>query len=230
MELLWQGAGGLADIRPALSLAADGAAPATNDDAPAQGRYPTNRWAAGEVVAEVRDVRVPADAAGTATLAVTVEGERVELGTLAIAGAAAQFELPDVAVPVAATFGDSIRLVGFDPPPASVSAAAPVPITLTWQALSGDIGASYTVFVHLLAEDGRLIAQHDGPPAGGARPTNEWLEGEYVVDAHELVWREAGYSGPARLVVGLYNPLSGARLPTADGDVFELPVTVTVSP
>lgn len=230
VELLWQGAGGLADIRPALSLAADGAAPATNDDAPAQGRYPTDRWAAGEVVAEVRDVRVPADATGTATLAVTVEGERVKLGTLAIAGAAAQFEPPDVAVAVAATFGDSIRLVGFDPPPATVAATATVPITLTWQALSGDIGASYTVFVHLLAEDGRLIAQHDGPPAGGARPTNEWLAGEYVADAHELAWREAGYSGPARLVVGLYDPLSGARLPTADGDVFELPVTVTVLP
>jgi len=230
VELVWQGAGGLADIRPALSLAADGAAPVTNDDAPAQGRYPTGRWAAGEVVAEVRDVRVPAGAAGTATLAVTVEGQRVELGTLAIAGAAAQFEPPAAAVAVAATFGDGIRLVGFDPPPETIRTAEPAPITLYWQALSGDIGASYTVFVHLLAEDGRLIAQHDGPPAGGARPTNEWLAGEYVSDAHELVWREAGYRGPARLVVGLYDPISGARLPTAGGDVFELPITVTVSP
>jgi len=230
VELLWQGAGGLADIRPVLSLEAGGAAPATNDDAPAQGRYPTDRWAAGEVVAEAREVRVPAGATGAATLAVTVAGERVELGTLAIAGAVAQFEPPVAAVAVEATFGDSIRLAGFDPPPASIAATATVPITLTWQALSGDIGASYTVFVHLLAADGRLIAQHDGPPAGGARPTNEWLEGEYVADAHALEWRETTYHGPARLVVGLYDPISGARLPTAGGDVFELPVTVTVSP
>lgn len=229
-ELVWQGAGGLPDMRPVLSLEADGVVMAANDDPPAQGRYPTDRWAAGEVVAEVRDVRVPGHAAGTATLVVTVAGERVGLGGLDIAGAAAQFESPAVAVAVEASFGEVIRLVGFDPPPVTIDAARPLPITLYWQALSGEIGTGYTVFVHLLASDGRLIAQADSPPAGGARPTNEWLAGEYVSDTHELAWRETDYRGPARLVVGLYDPISGLRLPTAEGDLFELPVTVTIAP
>ena len=105
-----------------------------------------------------------------------------------------------------------------------------MPVTLYWQALAGDIPTGYTVFVHLLAGDGRILAQHDGVPAGGARPTNEWLAGETVSDAHELAWRETGYSGPARLAVGLYDPLTGARLPMAAGDLFVLPIDLMVAP
>ena len=228
--LTWQGAGGLPDLRPSLTLEADGAALAVNDDAPAQGRYPTGRWAAGEVVTEVRDVRVPVGAAGAAELVVRVNGQQLAAAPLTITGAAAQMEPPPVAVAVEATFGEAIRLVGFDPPPATLDATRPVTVTLHWQALSGEIPTGYTVFVHLLADDGRLIAQHDGPPAGGARSTNEWLAGEYISDTHELLWRETAASGPARLAVGLYDPLTGARLPTANGDLFLLPGTLTVAP
>lgn len=162
-------------------------------------------------------------------MVVAVDGQRIELGTVTIEGGAVLFERPASETEVSAVFGDgAIALVGFDPPPATTS-AQPVPLTLYWQALSSDIMTSYTIFTHLLAPDGRLLAQHDSPPAGGERPTNEWLAGEYVIDAHELVWREAGYVGPARLAVGLYDPQTGARLPTADGnDFFLLPGTVTV--
>ena len=228
--LTWQGAGELGDIRPSLALEAGGAALAINDDAPAQGRYPTDRWTAGEMVTEVRDVRVPAGATSAAELVVRVNGQRLAAAPVMISGAAAQMEPPPVGVAVEATFGEAIRLIGFDPPAATLDATGPITVTLHWQALSGAIPTGYTVFVHLLADDGRLIAQHDGPPAGGARPTNEWLEGEYVSDTHELVWREAGYSGPARLAVGLYDPLTGARLPTGEGDLFLLPGTFTVVP
>ena len=178
---------------------------------------------------EVRDVRVPAEAVGAAELVVRISGEQLAAIPVEIAGATAKFAPPPAAVAAEMTFGDAIRLIGFDPPPATVDPARPVAMTLYWQAVAGDIPTGYTVFVHLLADDGRLIAQSDAVPAGGARPTNEWLMGEYVVDTHELAWRETGYSGPARLAVGLYDPLIGARLPTADGgDLFLLPTTVTV--
>ena len=231
VRLTWQGEGELGDVRPSVALEVGGAVVAENADAPAQGRYPTDRWAAGERVTEVRDVRVPAEAVGAAELVVRVSGERLATILVEIAGATAEFAPPTVAVVAEATFGHAIRLVGFDPPPATVDPARPVPIMLYWQALASDIPTGYTVFVHLLADDGRLIAQSDAVPAGGARSTNEWLEGEYVSDTHELVWRETGYSGLARLAVGLYDPLTGARLATAEGDdLFLLPITVTVAP
>jgi len=227
--LTWQAAGELADIRPSLALEVGGAALAVNEDAPAQGRYPTDRWTADEVVTEVRDVRVPARTVGAAELVVRVNGQRLAAAPVTISGATAQMEPPPVAVAVEATFDDVIRLLGFDLPQATFDTTQPITVTLHWHALSGEIPTGYTVFVHLLADDGRLIAQHDGPPAGGAQPTNEWLEGEYVSDTHELVWRDAGYSGPARLAVGLYDPLSGARLPAVEGDLFLLPITLTVA-
>jgi hypothetical protein len=76
-----------------------------------------------------------------------------------------------------------------------------------------------------------LLAQHDSPPANGQRPTHEWLPGQYIIDSHELIWRETGYIGPARIVVGLYDPATGARLQTAEGaDHVLLPVEVAVAP
>ncbi|CUS02561.2 membrane protein of unknown function [Candidatus Promineifilum breve] len=229
--LTWQAAvGSLPDIRPALILEQSGDALAENKDAPVNGRLPTDQWAAGQLVDEFRDVRVPAEAVGAAQLVVEVEGQRIELGEVAIEGGAVLFERPASEQAVEVVFGDgAIVLVGFDPPPAVIANAQPVPLTLYWQALSGEIPTGYTVFAHLLAEDGRLLAQHDAPPANGRRPTNEWLAGEYVIDAHELVWRETGYTGPARLAVGLYDPQTGARLLTTGGaDAFVLPVAITV--
>ena len=74
------------------------------------------------------------------------------------------------------------------------------------------------MFVHLLSEEGRLIAQHDSPPAGGMRPLTGWIEGEYITDAHLLQWSGPPYSGSAAIEVGIYDPATGARLLTPLGD------------
>jgi hypothetical protein len=229
--LTWQSAAdALPDIRPTLILEQGNVALVENADAPANGRYPTDRWSRDEIVFENRDIRVPAEAEGDALLSLMIDGVRIELGKVAIEGATINFERPPVTVPVDVIFGEDIALIGFDPPP-SVDPSRPVPLTLYWQSLSDNIETGYTVFVHLLAEDGRIIAQHDSPPANGGRPTDEWLMEEYVIDPHELTWREPDYSGPARLSVGLYEPVSGERPATADGfDHFILPVMITVEP
>jgi uncharacterized membrane protein len=221
--LTWQAtAGGLSDLRPTLALEQGGAVVAESGGAAVHGRYPTDRWAAGQMVSEFRDVRVPAGVSGPATLALFVEGRRLPLGEVTVEGTAVQFEPPPMAETVAAQFGESIRLAGYDPP-AAIRAPDEVSLTLYWQALAGDIPTSYTVFVHLLAEDGRIVAQHDAPPANGARPTHEWLAGEFITDPHTLVWREPDFAGRARLVVGLYDPATGERLLTTDGrDAVEL--------
>lgn len=66
---------------------------------------------------------------------------------------------------------------------------------------------AYTVFVHLLDEKDRIQAQQDGPPP---LPTTGWAVGEVVVDGREVTVSTAGrYT----LAVGLYDVLSGERLP-----------------
>ncbi|MHB9031510.1 MAG: glycosyltransferase family 39 protein [Anaerolineae bacterium] len=99
-------------------------------------------------------------------------------------------------------------------------------VDLTWE-LTGKPSADYKVFLHLMSEDGRLVAQHDGTPGSGARPTSSWAAGVPVSDRHALFLpREPLPSGTRlRLLVGMYDPVSGQRLLTNTGqDSIELAV------
>jgi hypothetical protein len=227
--LAWRAtADDLPDLRPALALEQGESVLAENAAAPVNGRYPTNHWRSDQVVFEYRDVRVPADAEGTAMLVIQSDTS-IPLGEVTIEAGDSLFTEPPVSTPVNAVFGEHIALIGFDPPSVIITPSQGVPLTLYWHLPTGEIGNRYTVFVHLLAEDGRVIAQHDSPPANGQRPTDEWLPGEYIIDPHELVWRESDYTGPARIAVGLYDPVTGERLLTGDGaDYFLLPIEIAV--
>ena len=107
--------------------------------------------------------------------------------------------------------------MGYDLAAQTVKAGEPLALTLYWQA-TGPLGdAPLTVFTHLLDASGRLIAQHDSPPAEAQRPTPGWTTDETVIDAHRLTFTDPAYTGDAVLEVGLYDPVTGARLPTPDG-------------
>ena len=228
--LVWRAEKPLPDMRPRLELWQGDRLLAAADDAPVQGRYPTNRWQAGEQVTEHRRLVVPPDTeSGTAVVVLSLGDERLEVGEVNIAAGTHQFTPPSPAIPLDVVLGDMARLVGFDPPPETLPAGEPVPLTLYWQSLQTGGATAYTVFVHLLAPDGRLLAQHDAPPDNGRRPTTGWLAGEYITDPHLLAFREPDYAGPAQLGVGLYDPATGERLVTADGrDVIMLPFTARV--
>jgi hypothetical protein len=77
-------------------------------------------------------------------------------------------------------------------------------VTLVWENLS-PVPERYTVFVHLIGEDGSLIAQHDGIPLFGIRPTDTWLPGERLVDRHEMVVPDTGHIRTGAILVGLYH-------------------------
>jgi len=69
----------------------------------------------------------------------------------------------------------------------------------------------YVAFVHLVTLEGELVAQHDGVPVVGFRPTTSWQANESIEDWH---WIEAVELTPGdyQLVVGLYAAVSGERL------------------
>jgi hypothetical protein len=180
-------------------------------------------------------LRVPAAAIGHAVLKLVVEnGQIITLAEYDIAPVARQFTEPSIPlnarlVPPAAFSGVG-HLIGAVTPGSAVSAANPLPVTLLWKA-SATADAPYTVFVHLRGADGQIIAQADGEPLDGKRPTTTWLTGEYLVDQHALTFNDLGksYTGPATLVVGLYDASSGKRVLLSDGGEFSpLPVTVEV--
>ncbi len=81
-------------------------------------------------------------------------------------------------------------------------------LTLYWQALDFP-RVEYSAFVHALDSDGEIVGQSDGPPA--AVPMWCWVPGEVVADERTLdISAEA-----VELGVGLYDPLTGVRLPVS---------------
>ena len=96
-----------------------------------------------------------------------------------------------------------------------VQAGAVIPVALTWRA-NAPLKTNAKIFVHALAADGRLLAQHDAMPLNDLRPMVSLPRGEDVLDHHGLAL-PAGYVGAVRIVVGLYDPATGERLKTSDG-------------
>jgi hypothetical protein len=87
-----------------------------------------------------------------------------------------------------------------------------VRLDLFWQA-DEPLAERYAVFVHLLDGEGRLVAQQDGEPVGGFRPTTTWLAGEVIHDRVGVLLPTDLAAGEYQLVVGMYHPESGDRLP-----------------
>jgi hypothetical protein len=96
--------------------------------------------------------------------------------------------------------------------PITVNTNDTLALSLLWSAAATP-PEDYTVFVHLLAEDGSMIGQHDGVPLSGTRPTTSWQPDEQLLDRHELVIGETGFVGNGRLLIGMYRPETLERLP-----------------
>jgi hypothetical protein len=134
------------------------------------------------------------------------------------------FEPPPVQHSVQANFAAqacgepsrTIALLGYDLAPPAPGPGSTLHLTLYWQA-QAEIEQDYTVFVHLLDAEGRLVAQHDGQPGGGNLPTSSWVEGEVITDEHPLDLDPNLMPGSYRLEVGLYLWPTMERLPVLDG-------------
>jgi hypothetical protein len=109
---------------------------------------------------------------------------------------------------------------------ATLSPTGVLAVELSWTSLTKGQG-DYKVFVHLMTDDGRLIAQHDSQPNSGLRPTSTWQAGEIITDHHGLFMPKDGLPSGTRLhlLVGIYDAQTGQRLRTASGqDAAELGV------
>jgi len=94
-------------------------------------------------------------------------------------------------------------------------------VRLEWLALGTPV-SDYRVYVHLVCGE-TLRAQHDGVPAQGRLPTTGWVEGQWITDEHEIPLDESVACASPELRIGLYDPLTGVRVPSSDGrDGFTL--------
>jgi hypothetical protein len=103
-----------------------------------------------------------------------------------------------------------------------------LPVALRWRAASVP-ASDLKVFVHLVDAEGRLVAQHDGVPGEGTRPTASWTPAVPVIDLHWVDIPNAAAPGSYTILVGLYT--DHARLMLADGrNALSLGIVEVVAP
>jgi 4-amino-4-deoxy-L-arabinose transferase-like glycosyltransferase len=206
-----------------------------------RGVYQPDLWPKDRTLPDRHQLALPADLPpghyrldlglyypGRADSPLAVDGEggnRIALTYLTVGEAAAP---PLPSHPAEIHFGDQIRLTGLDLSSRQEPAIGTTyTLTLYWQTL-GPVASDYKAFVHLIGPDGDIASQDDAPPGGLFFPTSAWLPGETVVSSHTLSLRADTAPGEYRLLVGLYQPASGERLPVADasgqslGDAVQL--------
>jgi hypothetical protein len=79
-----------------------------------------------------------------------------------------------------------------------------VMVRLYWWA-GGPMTRSYTVFAHVLDEQGDYVAGHDSFPANREAPTHTWQAGHVYADRHLIELPDDLPPGQYRIVVGMYD-------------------------
>jgi hypothetical protein len=125
------------------------------------------------------------------------------------------------------TFGDKLRLFGFQRGAgdlraafsplvgaASVQSGHALQLNLYWQALA-KLDKDYTIFLHLLDAQGRIVAQRDTLIRGYDYPTSRWQPGELAVDLADMYIPPEVPDGVYHLEIGVYDMHTMERLPIA---------------
>ncbi|NJN98282.1 MAG: hypothetical protein HC875_31440, partial [Anaerolineales bacterium] len=161
----------------------------------------------------------------SSTQSVHPSPDQIQLGLFYVSPDGSDPRLP--ATPLAATFADSVKLIGVTLPDFQNSLLPTpyslLPVTFHWQTLH-PTAKPYTVFLQLLNEQGQVISSWDSQPFNGLYPTNLWSRGEIIADTFALPLPEAGLPpGRYRLITGFYEVETGQRLPVdLGGDFAEL--------
>ena len=194
------------------------------DALPVTGALPVPGWQPGRTVLNEMDLWVdPAVPPGDYRLRLgvydqttmrrlpTAAGDTADLGNLRLPGHMTSLRGLDLEPTTPARFGDAIRLVALRLDRTDTELIA----TYVWRA-DRPVDRRYVVFNHVVGPDGAVVTQRDAEPVGGAYPTDRWVAGELVRDVYRIpLTRPVPPS--YRLLVGLYDRDTGARLPVAAG-------------
>lgn len=110
-------------------------------------------------------------------------------------------------------YGGQLRLVETAVSTAATRPSGTVRVLLRWRR-GAQPAANYQLFVHLVDAQGGLRAQLDLPPSG--KPTSAWTAGERAEAEYALTLPEDAPTGRYHVLVGVYDPATGQRLPATD--------------
>lgn len=134
-----------------------------------------------------------------------------------------RYDRLDPAAPPLAAFTSGMLLTR-----AHVDRSAHGAVVHAWWQADGRLAVDYSVSAFILNAAGQLVAQSDGFPQRGGRPTTTWEPGETVYDPHPIAFtHEPGET--YTVGVQVYTYFDGARFPLADG-VGDYAVIATLAP
>jgi mannosyltransferase len=203
--------------------------------------YPTSQWEEGVMIKSQHGLTIPPNASGgklkLRVSLVDLEGEplpvrrppwsfwarkSLDLTTIRISERERSYQLPSIEHAVRANLGDQVEFHGYSLESAQIETGDVLRLTLYWRARQR-MTVSYTVFIHILGEDGNIWGQRDDIPVQGAYPTTGWVEGEVITDEYEITVKSDAPPGKYQIEVGMYNASTGQRLPIFDEGGARLP-------
>ena len=112
---------------------------------------------------------------------------------------------------VQASFADQLGVIGFEVKPDKVMPGGELIVNVHWKATAA-MPETFTGFLHLVAPDGRLVAQDDHELGRGFYRTIVWQPGEVIREKYVLTLPKDAPLGEYALRVGAYSYPSLERL------------------
>jgi mannosyltransferase len=134
------------------------------------------------------------------------------------------WEVNEIETQSLAMFGDAVELVGSETS-TEMYGTPSLNVWLYWRALE-TTDSPLKVFVHLIGETNPaagtpLWAQDDDFPQSGRISTTNWTVGQLYRDVYTLSLANIP-SGSYQVVIGLYDPVTGIRVPVGNTDSYSL--------
>jgi len=124
-------------------------------------------------------------------------------------------------------FGDAIALDALEVVADRIEQGEAVVMLVRWKTLA-PMHQDYTVFAHLINENGEMVAGNDSQPRKGLSPTTTWRVGSVLVDG--VVIPAPSQAGQYRVEIGWYHPKTMERLPLVGADGQLVGDTLVVGP
>lgn len=149
------------------------------------------------------------------------------IASLDVNGVFVRLRTPET--PASARFGDRITLRGFELAPPRLRAGKRLWVSLLWEGVQSPEHL-FLVFVQVLDANDRKIAEWNGAAGGEWHPTPSWEPGQQVWQDVPLDLASDAPPGRYRVIVGLFDPVTGERLRLQDGSDFVQVGEVEVEP
>jgi hypothetical protein len=179
--------------------------------------WPTREWPANATAWGAYTLRIPPSLpSGDYNVALALadpaagetRGQSIVVADVQVSVTTCSFPIPPEADTVDALFGDVLRLMGYQ----LHRDGDHLTVTLHWRA-EQLMDTDYKVFVHVFdLKTGVRAAQDDAMPLRWTHPTTYWKSHDTVTDDIPLSLENAP-AGTYSVLVGVYDPQTGERLP-----------------